>query len=222
MGIQILSLMERSAYLKTFIFRFKLHLISVLSLCLSVSGAGWGVFLVPSCAEGEYSPWERELQQGLWLHRITDEDTVGTFKGIPATTFCITNRKKNNLTRGQFLHHWNWFFHMSLWNYTFWLFCFYLEVGNFFFFLYIGISKTETCSFMTWENCIWLFTKNTSSFIFQLDMTGNQNITTQAYVNGRQSFSGVGPVGDLHELLVLQFGIHFPAWAVSEASSKIL
>ncbi|XP_073477655.1 F-actin-monooxygenase MICAL3 isoform X17 [Aquarana catesbeiana] len=34
----------------------------------------------PSSEEGEYSPWERELQQGLWLHRITDEDTVGTFK----------------------------------------------------------------------------------------------------------------------------------------------
>ncbi|XP_072256094.1 F-actin-monooxygenase MICAL3 isoform X4 [Pyxicephalus adspersus] len=34
----------------------------------------------PSSEEGEYCPWERELQQGLWLHRITDEDTVGNFK----------------------------------------------------------------------------------------------------------------------------------------------
>ncbi|XP_041443845.1 F-actin-monooxygenase MICAL3 isoform X2 [Xenopus laevis] len=30
--------------------------------------------------EGEYCPWERELQQGLWIQRISDEDTVGTFK----------------------------------------------------------------------------------------------------------------------------------------------
>ncbi|XP_056373892.1 F-actin-monooxygenase MICAL3 isoform X1 [Hyla sarda] len=36
----------------------------------------------PSSEEGEYCPWERELQQGLWLQRISDEDTVGTFKGI--------------------------------------------------------------------------------------------------------------------------------------------
>ncbi|XP_056373894.1 F-actin-monooxygenase MICAL3 isoform X3 [Hyla sarda] len=34
----------------------------------------------PSSEEGEYCPWERELQQGLWLQRISDEDTVGTFK----------------------------------------------------------------------------------------------------------------------------------------------
>ncbi|KAM9312985.1 F-actin-monooxygenase MICAL3 [Gastrophryne carolinensis] len=34
----------------------------------------------PSSEEGEYCPWERELQQGLWLHRINDEDAVGTFK----------------------------------------------------------------------------------------------------------------------------------------------
>ncbi|XP_040292878.1 F-actin-monooxygenase MICAL3 isoform X12 [Bufo bufo] len=33
-----------------------------------------------SSEEGEYCPWERELQQGLWLQRISDEDTVGTFK----------------------------------------------------------------------------------------------------------------------------------------------
>ncbi|XP_073506520.1 F-actin-monooxygenase MICAL3 isoform X4 [Phyllobates terribilis] len=34
----------------------------------------------PSSEEGEYCPWERELQQGLWLQRISDEDAVGTFK----------------------------------------------------------------------------------------------------------------------------------------------
>ncbi|XP_063785362.1 F-actin-monooxygenase MICAL3 isoform X2 [Pseudophryne corroboree] len=33
-----------------------------------------------SSEEGEYYPWEQELQQGLWLQRISDEDTVGTFK----------------------------------------------------------------------------------------------------------------------------------------------
>lgn len=64
-----------------------------LFLCLSLSpplslspflwGAGRGDSIAPSCAEGEYCPWERELQQGLWLQRISDEETVGTFKGIP-------------------------------------------------------------------------------------------------------------------------------------------
>ncbi|XP_068133397.1 F-actin-monooxygenase MICAL3 isoform X16 [Hyperolius riggenbachi] len=34
----------------------------------------------PSSEEGEYCPWERELHQGLWLHRISDEETVGNFK----------------------------------------------------------------------------------------------------------------------------------------------
>ncbi|XP_053318439.1 F-actin-monooxygenase MICAL3 isoform X18 [Spea bombifrons] len=33
-----------------------------------------------SSEEGEYCPWERELQQGMWLQRLSDEDTVGTFK----------------------------------------------------------------------------------------------------------------------------------------------
>eukprot|EP00079_Xenopus_tropicalis_P022849 XP_012814834.1 PREDICTED: protein-methionine sulfoxide oxidase MICAL3 isoform X8 [Xenopus tropicalis] len=33
-----------------------------------------------SSEEGEYCPWERELQQGLWIQRISDEDTVGIFK----------------------------------------------------------------------------------------------------------------------------------------------
>ncbi|KAM8974754.1 F-actin-monooxygenase MICAL3 isoform 1-T1 [Pelodytes ibericus] len=33
-----------------------------------------------SSEEGEYYPWESELQQGLWLQRLSDEDTVGTFK----------------------------------------------------------------------------------------------------------------------------------------------
>ncbi|XP_075296914.1 F-actin-monooxygenase MICAL3 isoform X1 [Opisthocomus hoazin] len=33
-----------------------------------------------SSEEGEYCPWERELQQGLWLQRLSDEEDTGTFK----------------------------------------------------------------------------------------------------------------------------------------------
>ncbi|XP_063009889.1 F-actin-monooxygenase MICAL3 isoform X12 [Melospiza melodia melodia] len=34
-----------------------------------------------SSEEGEYNPWERELQQGLWLQRLSDEEDSGTHKG---------------------------------------------------------------------------------------------------------------------------------------------
>ncbi|XP_029455687.1 F-actin-monooxygenase MICAL3 isoform X4 [Rhinatrema bivittatum] len=33
-----------------------------------------------SSKEGEYCPWERELQQGLWLQRLSNEEDTGTFK----------------------------------------------------------------------------------------------------------------------------------------------
>uniref|UniRef100_A0A493SXA4 F-actin monooxygenase n=1 Tax=Anas platyrhynchos platyrhynchos TaxID=8840 RepID=A0A493SXA4_ANAPP len=33
-----------------------------------------------SSEEGEYCPWERELQQGLWLQRLSNEEDTGTFK----------------------------------------------------------------------------------------------------------------------------------------------
>ncbi|XP_064510559.1 F-actin-monooxygenase MICAL3 isoform X4 [Pseudopipra pipra] len=33
-----------------------------------------------SSEEGEYNPWERELQQGLWLQRLSDEEDSGTYK----------------------------------------------------------------------------------------------------------------------------------------------
>ncbi|NXG27548.1 MICA3 monooxygenase, partial [Dromaius novaehollandiae] len=33
-----------------------------------------------SSEEGEYCPWERELQQGLWLQRFSNEEDTGTFK----------------------------------------------------------------------------------------------------------------------------------------------
>ncbi|NXL50311.1 MICA3 monooxygenase, partial [Podilymbus podiceps] len=33
-----------------------------------------------SSEEGEYCPWDRELQQGLWLQRISNEEDTGTFK----------------------------------------------------------------------------------------------------------------------------------------------
>ncbi|XP_075015658.1 F-actin-monooxygenase MICAL3 isoform X2 [Calonectris borealis] len=33
-----------------------------------------------SSEEGEYCPWERELQQGRWLQRLSNEEDTGTFK----------------------------------------------------------------------------------------------------------------------------------------------
>ncbi|XP_072551015.1 protein-methionine sulfoxide oxidase mical3a isoform X12 [Salminus brasiliensis] len=33
-----------------------------------------------SSDEGEYCPWERELQSGVWLENLTDEEDTGTFK----------------------------------------------------------------------------------------------------------------------------------------------
>ncbi|KAM6306892.1 LOW QUALITY PROTEIN: F-actin-monooxygenase MICAL3-like [Podargus strigoides] len=33
-----------------------------------------------SSEEGEYCPWETELQQGLWLQRLSNEEDMGTFK----------------------------------------------------------------------------------------------------------------------------------------------
>ncbi|NXY14757.1 MICA3 monooxygenase, partial [Atrichornis clamosus] len=33
-----------------------------------------------SSEEGEYNPWERELQQGLWLQRLSNEEDSGTHK----------------------------------------------------------------------------------------------------------------------------------------------
>lgn len=37
---------------------------------------------LPLLAEGDYCPWNRELQSGLWLEKyLTDEEDVGTFKG---------------------------------------------------------------------------------------------------------------------------------------------
>uniref|UniRef100_A0A8K9XFD6 F-actin monooxygenase n=1 Tax=Oncorhynchus mykiss TaxID=8022 RepID=A0A8K9XFD6_ONCMY len=34
-----------------------------------------------SSDEGEYCPWERELQSGVWLENLKDEENTGTFKG---------------------------------------------------------------------------------------------------------------------------------------------
>lgn len=45
----------------------------------------WGLCL-PLLAEGDYCPWDRELQSGLWLEKyLTDEEDVGTFKGSSRT-----------------------------------------------------------------------------------------------------------------------------------------
>lgn len=41
----------------------------------------WGICL-PLLAEGDYCPWDSELQSGRWLEKyLTDEEDVGTFKG---------------------------------------------------------------------------------------------------------------------------------------------
>lgn len=42
---------------------------------------GGGICL-PLLAEGDYCPWDSELQSGRWLEKyLTDEEDVGTFKG---------------------------------------------------------------------------------------------------------------------------------------------
>lgn len=33
---------------------------------------------------GEYLPWERELQSGLWLESLANEEDTGIFKGSDA------------------------------------------------------------------------------------------------------------------------------------------
>lgn len=53
---------------------------------LSVSFSFFDLFLgglcLPLLTEGDYWPWDRELQSGLWLEKyLTDEEDVGTFKG---------------------------------------------------------------------------------------------------------------------------------------------
>lgn len=53
---------------------------SIACVCTCVSGVIYGC-VVPSAVEGEYCPWESELQQGLWLQRLSDEEDTGTFKG---------------------------------------------------------------------------------------------------------------------------------------------
>lgn len=41
---------------------------------------------LPLLAEGDYCPWDRELQSGLWLEKyLTDEEDIGTFKGSSRT-----------------------------------------------------------------------------------------------------------------------------------------
>lgn len=46
----------------------------------------WLGVCLPLLAEGDYCPWDRELQSGLWLEKyLTDEEDVGTFKGSGRT-----------------------------------------------------------------------------------------------------------------------------------------
>lgn len=54
--------------------------LSITCVCKRVSGVIYGC-VVPSAVEGEYCPWEKELQQGLWLQHLSNEEDTGTFKG---------------------------------------------------------------------------------------------------------------------------------------------
>lgn len=59
--------------------------VSMACVCTRVSGVKCGC-VPPSAVEGEYNPWERELQQGLWLQRLSDEEDSGTRQG---TQHCL-------------------------------------------------------------------------------------------------------------------------------------
>lgn len=49
----------------------------------------WGICL-SLLAEGDYCPWDRELQSGLWLEKhLTDEEDIGTFKGSCSACGCL-------------------------------------------------------------------------------------------------------------------------------------
>uniref|UniRef100_A0A8D3AGH5 F-actin monooxygenase n=1 Tax=Scophthalmus maximus TaxID=52904 RepID=A0A8D3AGH5_SCOMX len=51
-------------------------LVSILFILFFVAG-----LCLPLLAEGDYCPWDKELQSGLWLEKyLTDEEDVGTFK----------------------------------------------------------------------------------------------------------------------------------------------
>lgn len=60
-------------------FVFFLSVFFYLGLCL------------PLLAEGDYCPWDRELQSGLWLekHLTDEEDVTGTFKGSCGACGCL-------------------------------------------------------------------------------------------------------------------------------------
>lgn len=53
---------------------------SLCIICVCASDAIYGG-VAPPAVEGEYYPWARELQQGLWLQRLSNEEDTGTFKG---------------------------------------------------------------------------------------------------------------------------------------------
>lgn len=61
----------------SFLLSLSLH---CLCMYTRVSDVIYGC-VVPSAVEGEYCPWEKELQQGLWLQRLSNEEDTGTFKG---------------------------------------------------------------------------------------------------------------------------------------------
>lgn len=56
-----------------------LRLSIVVCLCVCVcAGVMYGM------TAGEYLPWERELQSGLWLESLANEEDTGIFKGSDA------------------------------------------------------------------------------------------------------------------------------------------
>lgn len=70
-SITVRSVCDSSILLFLFVHVFVfLYVLFYLGICL------------PLLAEGDYCPWDRELQSGLWLEKhLTDEEDVGTFKG---------------------------------------------------------------------------------------------------------------------------------------------
>ena len=65
---------------------FNVFLCVCVCLCVSVCFFLWLGVCLPLLAEGDYCPWDRELQSGLWLEKyLTDEEDVGTFKGSNRT-----------------------------------------------------------------------------------------------------------------------------------------
>ena len=62
---------------------------------------------LPLLVEGEYCPWEHELQSGLWLEKhLVDEEDTGTFKGSSSAWGCVCTVISNLVWRNVLLIPW--------------------------------------------------------------------------------------------------------------------